>query len=162
MYESKTKDDSCVTDDLFDSMEGDRVPFPIEDDAPPDNNGRSTTRNGKCDGCTEDPMVFLFQLVFKSSQEPDEWRSKMQTIFAWVLIGALGLQIIWAIGMITWIIIFNDTILTSSNLPFISLLVTSILAEVVAMAFFVVRYVFRSPITELIGVLNEVLKNGHK
>ena len=59
-------------------------------------------------------------------------------------------------------IVFDKAVIAAGSLPFISLLVTAILAEVVAMAFVVVKYVFRSPITEFSDVLKELIKHDSK
>jgi len=100
----------------------------------------------------------LFRMVYLSAKElgkPQLMQIILTVLFTVILVG----QVIWALWLIPEII-FNTAIIESANLSFISLLVTAILAEVVGMTFVVVRYVFKSPISELIDVLKELIKNN--
>jgi len=104
--------------------------------------------------------AFLFKMVFQSLERIGKPRQIMQTVLAGVFTVILVVQVVWALMLIPEIVL-NKTIIESTSLPFISLLVTAILAEVVGMTFVVVRYVFQSPITELIGVLKEFIRNDN-
>jgi len=102
----------------------------------------------------------LFRMVYLSAKElgkPQPMQIILAIVFTFILIG----QVIWALWLIPKIV-FDMAIIESANLSFISLLVTAILAEVVGMTFVVVRYVFRSPISELIDVLKELIKSNSK
>lgn len=86
----------------------------------------------------------LFKTVFSTAQKPDEGNVKFQQRMAVTFTVILAIQVLWSMVMITNIICNNNSMSTNA-LTFIALLVTAILAEVVAMAFVVVRFVFRTP-----------------
>lgn len=99
----------------------------------------------------------LFRTVFNTAQKPDQGNVIFQRVMACVFTLVLTIQVIWSMVMISDIIANNST-MSENALSFISLLVTAILAEVVAMAFFVVRFVFRTPLDTMIGLLKEIIK----
>ena len=111
----------------------------------------------KVDGnSNEDQTLELFRLVFRAAQKPDPDSRKLQVRLSWVLTGALCVQVIWALILISVIIAQNSSI-AANALTFITLLVTAILAEVVAMAFVVVRFVFRTPLDTMIDLLKDIV-----
>jgi len=114
-----------------------------------------------CADCKKNPMVYLFEMVFQSLKKIGKPQQVMQTVLACVFTLVLVAQVVWALRFIPEIVL-NETIIQSTSLPFISLLVTAILAEVVGMTFVVVRYVFRSPISELIDVLKDLINKDNK
>jgi len=110
--------------------------------------------------CDDNSTGALFRLIFGTTTkaaEPQLMQIVLAVVFTLILVG----QVIWALWLIPKIV-FDTAIIESANLSFISLLVTAILAEVVGMTFVVVRYVFRSPISEPLDVLKELIKNNSK
>lgn len=99
----------------------------------------------------------LFRIVFNTAQKPDEGNVKFQRGMAITFTVILGVQVVWSMVMISFIIFMNSSMSTNA-LTFISLLVTAILAEVVAMAFVVVRFVFRTPLDTMIELLKEIIR----
>lgn len=114
-----------------------------------------------CDTCERNSTVYLFRMVFQTAQKPDEKRDNTQKLLTWLLSGLLGAQVLWAMILIPFIV-FNQTIISSASLPFLTLLVTAILGEVVAMAFVVVRFIFKSPITDMLDILKELIHSQQK
>jgi len=125
-----------------------------------ENNSESVKEQTFCakvDGnSNEDQTLELFRLVFRAAQKPDPDSRKLQVRLSWVLTGALCVQVIWALILISVIIAQNSSI-AANALTFITLLVTAILAEVVAMAFVVVRFVFRTPLDTMIDLLKDIV-----
>lgn len=113
----------------------------------------------KCENCDISSTVYLFRMVFQSAQKPDDDRKKQQSRLTWILTCILIAQVLWAMVLIP-LIIFNKNVISSASLPFLSLLITAILGEVVAMAFVVVRFVFRSPISEMLDILKELIAHN--
>lgn len=116
---------------------------------------------GRCDPeefvrLDSDHTLDLFRLVFEAAQKPDESSKRMQGCLAKVLTGVLCVQVAWALSTISFIICKRPD-LSTNMLTFISLLVTAILGEVVAMAFFVVRFVFRTPTDMMIDLLKDIV-----
>lgn len=99
----------------------------------------------------------LFRTVFNTAQKPDEGNVKFQRRMAITFTVILAIQVIWSMVRITMIIVDNSSMSTNA-MTFISLLVTAILAEVVAMAFVVVRFVFRTPLDTMIELLKEIVR----
>ena len=124
-----------------------------------DNSSTATTSecNQPCNDSRDDLTLELFSMVFKAAQKPDKQTKNLQIGMAWVLTGALCVQVIWALILITKIINQNSSI-AANALTFITLLVTAILAEVVAMAFVVVRFVFRTPLDTMIDLLKDIVE----
>lgn len=98
----------------------------------------------------------IFKMVFEAAQRPDTETKKLQKCMAWILTIALCIQVIWALVMIP-IFVLNRDNMSSSMITFASLLVTAILGEVVAMAFVVVRFVFRTPLDTMIDLLKDIV-----
>lgn len=103
-----------------------------------------------------DTGLELFRMVFDAAQKPDNENKKRQDILTIVLTVALCLQLLWALAVISCII-WHRANLPAQMITFISLLVTAILAEVVAMAFVVVRFVFRTPLDTMLELLKNII-----
>lgn len=104
----------------------------------------------------QDQTLELFKMVFQAAQSPDKNSIKLQNRLTITLIVVLCLQVVWALGVIIAIICLNSSI-NANALTFITLLVTAILGEVVAMAFVVVRFVFRTPLDIMIELLKDIV-----
>ena len=126
--------------------------------APQDEQKGETGRPCDADasGLSGDERLALFKMVFEAAQMPDTSGRRLQRNLAAVLTAALCVQVLWAIVLIP-VIIFIKSDLPDTMIQFISLLVTAILAEVVAMAFFMVRFVFRTPIDTMLELLKDIL-----
>ena len=107
-------------------------------------------------GLSGDERLALFKMVFEAAQMPDANGRRLQRNLAAVLTAALCVQVLWAITLIP-VIIFIKSDLPDAMIQFITLLVSAILAEVVAMAFFMVRFVFRTPIDTMLELLKDIL-----
>jgi len=129
------------------------VPMPTDDDMPQADD--SFADNGN-EPCTDGTMQDLFRMVFQAAQSPDKESKELQKKMAKVLTVVLCVQVAWALFLITTIVFMGRSI-AGNALAFITLLVSAILAEVVAMAFVVVRFVFRTPLDMMIGLLREII-----
>lgn len=101
--------------------------------------------------------IELFKMVFEAAQRPDEDNKKLQRRLAYVLMTAVCVQVLWAMGFITYVVVKRSD-LPSNMLTFVSLLVTAVLAEVVAMGFFMVKFVFRTPIDMMLDLLKDIIE----
>lgn len=139
-------------DDVFDSAEGaERM------DLEAGVTNQATPAGDPCGSCNSNPTVYLFKMVYQSARKPDETQAKRQNILTWMLSGILIAQVVWAMILIPFMI-FGQSIIAPNSLPFLTLLVTAILGEVVAMAFVVVKFVFKSPLSEMLDILKELIK----
>lgn len=98
----------------------------------------------------------IFKMVFEAAQRPDNETKKLQKCMAWILTISLCIQVVWALVMIP-IFVLNKENMPTSMITFASLLVTAILGEVVAMAFVVVRFAFRTPLDTMIDLLKDIV-----
>ena len=101
--------------------------------------------------------VDLFKIVFEAAQKPDKDNKELQSVLTYVLIGAVCVQVVWAMWFISYVVMARSD-LSANMLQFVSLLVTAVLAEVVAMGFFMVKFVFRTPIDMMLDLLKEIIK----
>ena len=101
--------------------------------------------------------IELFKMVFEAAQRPDEDNKKLQRRLAHVLMIAVCVQVLWAMLFITYVVVKRSD-LASNMLTFVSLLVTAVLAEVVAMGFFMVKFVFRTPIDMMLDLLKDIIE----
>lgn len=145
--------ETLSTEDVMPSVREQSV---IEDDETDLVRNTSDEQSKRCENCEKNSTVYLFSMVFRTAQKPDESRQSQQRIMMWLLAGILFVQVLWAMVLIPCII-FNERVIASASLPFLTLLVTAILGEVVAMAFVVVRFVFRTPISEMLDILKELI-----
>ena len=129
------------------------IPMPNDEDMPDPTEWFAD----KCEEPSSDgTMQDLFRMVFQAAQRPDSGNKKLQKNMTIVLTVVLCVQVVWALFLITTIVFRNQSI-TGNALTFITLLVSAILAEVVAMAFVVVRFVFRTPLDMMIDLLREII-----
>lgn len=98
----------------------------------------------------------LFRMVFEATQRPNSQTAKIQTSLTWVLVIVLCVQVAWTLVLIP-VVLYNQTTSGTSTMTFASLLITAILAEVVAMAFVVVKFVFRTPLDTMIDLLKDII-----
>jgi len=129
------------------------VPMPDDEDMPDSAEWFADINE---EPCSDGTMQDLFRMVFQAAQKPDSGNKKLQKCMTIVLTVVLCVQVVWALFLITTIVFRNQSI-AGNALTFITLLVSAILAEVVAMAFVVVRFVFRTPLDMMIDLLREII-----
>lgn len=112
----------------------------------------------RCTGAVDvnSETLALFRMVFEATQKPNDQTAEMQTKLTWVLVAVLCVQVAWTLVLIP-VILYNQTAAGTSTMTFASLLITAILAEVVAMAFVVVKFVFRTPLDTMIDLLKDII-----